>query len=191
MKVLLSLAILSVSLNAQAGDPAPIDEMRGGALAPNSGNAGRNRNDPTQGKQEQARGFYSKGTLANADAFPLEGSGFTKILRPRKREYATFDMIHVLRRAVAAVQKEYPSRDRVQIGDIAAQRGGSLVPMHASHQNGLDADIAYIRADGTEQDPNFTEGFQEVFVKDDRLTGNFDMPRNWSLVRSSVMPSLK
>lgn len=184
MKVLLAFAFLSVCVPAHAASPSEFDEMTGGSLSPPPAQTGTATADPTQGRREQAKGFYSKGSLANADTFPWEGRGFVKIFRPRQRQFATFDMIQVLRKAVAAVQKEHPSHDRIQIGDIAAQRGGSLVPMHASHQNGLDADIAYIRADGTEQNPDNTDGFEEVFVENDRLTRNFDLPRNWTLIKA-------
>jgi penicillin-insensitive murein DD-endopeptidase len=183
MKALLSLIPFCFALHSHA---ATFDEMSGGVRLRGPTFLEQSHGDPSQGQEEQARGFYSSGTLVHADTFPWEGEGFVKILRPRDRRFATHDLIYVLRKAIARMQKEHPSRDRIQVADIAAAHGGSLEPDHNSHQNGLDADIAYIRADGTEQDPNFADGFQEVFVKDGRLTPNFDMPRNWALVKAFV-----
>ena len=46
------------------------------------------------------------------------------------------------------------------IGDLSRPRGGDFGPRfgyigHASHQNGLDADIYYPRADGRERAPRY------------------------------------
>ncbi len=73
----------------------------------------------------------------------------------------------------------------MQVGDMSAEHGG-FVYGHSSHQNGLDADVAYFRRNYTEQNPESTNGYEEFFVKDNKLTANFDMQRNWALVKSAV-----
>jgi penicillin-insensitive murein DD-endopeptidase len=135
--------------------------------------------DLFQGQQDQAKKFYSSGGIAFADVLPLEGFGFVKLYHPRNRGYGSFDLVEILKDAAAKLQTAFPSRDRVMIGDMSAEHGG-YISGHASHQNGLDADIAFIRLDQTEQDPQDTRGFEESFVKNGKMTENFDFPRNWA-----------
>ena len=52
----------------------------------------------------------------------------------------------------------HPRAPRMAIGDLSRPRGGDFGPQfgyigHASHQNGLDVDIYYPRADGRERAP--------------------------------------
>jgi murein endopeptidase len=52
----------------------------------------------------------------------------------------------------------HPHAPRLAIGDLSRPHGGNFGPQfgyigHASHQNGLDADIYYPRADGREAAP--------------------------------------
>lgn len=134
--------------------------------------------DPTQGKTEQATGFYSNGKLLSGLPLPLEGFGFLKIQRPRKRHYSTHDLIEVIKLTAKMMKDTYPNGERLQIGDMSWQKGGTL-SSHKSHQNGLDADIAYFRKDRREQNPELNIPFDEGFVKNGKLTANFDVERNW------------
>lgn len=168
------------------------DEMTGN---PTSGFEGRSEDwlrffelgaDPTQGAYDQAQGFYSDGSLLDALRFADDGHGFLKIQRPRSRGYATFDLIEVVTRVAAGMAGYYPLSERVQIGDVASVHGGRLAS-HASHQNGLDADIVYFRKDRREQDPELNIPFDEAFVTaKGQLTENFDLERNWALFRALV-----
>jgi penicillin-insensitive murein endopeptidase len=141
--------------------------------------------DATQGTVDQAHGFYSKGSLANASQFPLENEDLMKIMRPRDRGYATFDMTAVVGFAAGELHKAYPDGERIQIGDVCAVHGGQLA-QHASHQNGLDADIVYPRVNHREQDPAISTGFDELFVKDGQISPNFDQERVWFFIKSLV-----
>jgi penicillin-insensitive murein endopeptidase len=138
-----------------------------------------------QGSVEQAEKFYSGGSLVNANEMPDEGFGFVKLYLPRHRAFSSFDMIELLKDAAGRLQQLRPSRDRLMIGDMSGEHGG-FISGHASHQNGLDTDVAYLRADQTEQDPNYTKGFEQSFVKKGRLTANFDIPRNWEILKILV-----
>lgn len=137
---------------------------------------------PSQGTVEQSRGFYSKGKLTRATSLPTSGKGITKILRPRARHYGSRDLIYVLTTAAKELQRLHPSRDRVQVGDMSNKKGGFAYG-HDSHQNGLDADLAFLRTNQTEQDPQSVNGFAESFVKDGKPTANFDTARNWALAK--------
>lgn len=141
--------------------------------------------DPTQGAYEQALGFYSKGRLTAALNFPLEGPGFVKIFRARDRGWGTFDLIRVVELVSERLSEEFPNGERVQIGDVSDQDGGRL-SRHASHQNGLDADLAFLRKDNREQNPEEFGGFDESFVIGDRVSQNFDLDRNYRLVKLLV-----
>jgi len=141
--------------------------------------------DYTQGDVEQARGFYADGSLVNAAAFPLVTESLIELFPKRERYFATTDLVRVVRRVSKSLQKKYPRGERLQLGD-ASQRAGGEVSGHVSHQNGLDLDIAYLRRDHWEQDLNEAAGFLEDFVKDTKVTANFDLQRNWFLVKELV-----
>jgi penicillin-insensitive murein DD-endopeptidase len=155
------------------------DELEGN---PSSDVIDLSTDDPYQGPIEQAAGFYSNGKLLNPHELPLEGFGFVKLFRPRSRGYGTYDLVALLQETAAKLQLLHPSRDRVQIGD-ASQFSGGPVSGHVSHQNGLDADVAFLRVDQTEQDASRTDGFRESFVNKGRLTANFDLRRNWDYAK--------
>src|SRR5690606_28371648 len=61
---------------------------------------------------------------------------------------------------------------------------GGDISGHASHENGLDVDIAYFRNDHSEQDPEITSGFIERFVRNGKLSANFDLERNWTFIKA-------
>jgi len=138
--------------------------------------------DVHQGEKEQAVNFYSRGTLVEGDVLPAEGAGFVKIHRPRNRGYGSYDLLEIIKDVSSRLQALYPSRDRIQVGDVSQVAGGQISG-HVSHQNGLDADIAFLRVNQTEQHPDDTTGFRESFVEHGRLTANFDMPRNWAFAK--------
>ena len=133
------------------------------------------------GQAEQAVGFYSEGRLVNPASFEAEGPGYLKLFRARDRGWAADEMSELLQIAAEEMAERYPSLERLQIGDVAGRRGGRISG-HASHQNGLDADIVYFRRDAREQDPDFLGGFDEEFVIKGEVTANFDVERNWELV---------
>lgn len=133
----------------------------------------------------RAVGFYSSGSLESAENFPDSGNGFLKLFLPRDRGWATRSLINTITHAAASVLSQYPNGERLQIGDASSYLGG-YVSGHASHQNGLDVDLRYYAVDQREVDPNYTGGFSEYFVKNGEVTSNFDLARNWALVKSMV-----
>ena len=71
--------------------------------------------------------------------------------RPERR-WGTAKLIATLRRVLAAFHAAHPELPQVLIGDLSRPRGGIFDNRygglgHASHQNGLDADVYYPRAD--------------------------------------------
>ncbi len=140
--------------------------------------------DFTEGPVEQAIGFYSSGSLIQAMNIPDTGDGFLKLFLSRDRGWSTFDLQAVIAKSAHDLKNAYPNGERLQIGDMSARKGG-FVGRHSSHQNGLDADIAYYRVNKKEQAVEHN-GFAEVFVKNGKITNNFDLERNWELIRSLV-----
>ncbi len=118
----------------------------------------------------QALYYYNRGILQNASTLPTDGEGFVKVFRDRDektggRGWGTRKLISVIQAIAAEFRTHFPGRERLQIADMARQKGGKM--SHASHQNGLEADIIYIRRNRKEQ-PAFggfgKNGFAEQFV---------------------------
>lgn len=126
---------------------------------------------------EQAIGFFSHGDLINSSSLPFESHGILKIMRGRNRAYATDDLVRILVDAANTIALDFPGGERLQVGDISGAGGGPL-GRHASHQNGLDADVAYYRRNHNEQNPSNDLGFDEDFAPNGDLSINFDSDRN-------------
>jgi murein endopeptidase len=71
--------------------------------------------------------------------------------RPERR-WGTAKLIATLRRVLASFHAAHPEAPQVLVGDLSRPHGGVFDQRygglgHASHQNGLDADVYYPRAD--------------------------------------------
>lgn len=132
----------------------------------------------------EAVGKHSRGRLLNAALLPMEGPGFVKIQRLRKRHYGTDELVVALKAIGARYAALYPGEARIQVGDMSGPKGGSL-GRHGSHENGLDVDVAMIAVGEKEQDPD-REGFDESFVHGKSVSSRFDLERNWALVSLAV-----
>jgi hypothetical protein len=114
--------------------------------------------------------YYNRGYLRNASRLEDEGKGFIKVFRDRTADEHGFawgarSLIKKITEVAAAYSDRYPGFERLQIADIARETGGKLP--HDSHQNGLDADIIYIRKTHEEQKAwggYGKNGFAEEFV---------------------------
>ena len=74
------------------------------------------------------------------------------------RRWGTDRLLRVLLAVAGDFHAAHPSAPRMAIGDLSRPHGGDFGPRfgyigHASHQNGLDADVYYPRADGRERAP--------------------------------------
>jgi murein endopeptidase len=68
--------------------------------------------------------------------------------------------VRIVLRVARAYHRAHPRAPRMAIGDLSRPRGGDFGPRfgyigHASHQNGLDVDVYYPRADGRERAPRW------------------------------------
>lgn len=141
-------------------------------------------------KYEQSFGVYDRGWLKRPDKLPNSGNGLLKIFQTRERAYGALDLTTLLTAAGKEIRREIPATEVVQVGDISDSNGGQLGG-HGSHQNGLDADIAFLKRNHrvmhpTSQKANQT-GFDEDFVdKHGEVTENFDVDANWKLIQLLV-----
>jgi penicillin-insensitive murein endopeptidase len=95
---------------------------------------------PTPGPA-RAIGEYAAGCLQGAEELPRDGTGYLVTRLERRRYYGHPALISFVRSLGAAVHKHKLSA--LLVGDLAQPRGGRANDGHASHQTGLDVDIAY------------------------------------------------
>jgi penicillin-insensitive murein endopeptidase len=94
-------------------------------------------------------------------------------IAPNADSYATTETIAFLHAAIDTVYDLFPETPPIMIGDISAATGGHL-KRHRSHQGGRDVDVGFYYKSGT------TQWFLPA------SPANFDLARNWALVRSLV-----
>jgi murein endopeptidase len=152
-------------------------------------------------RRSAAIGTHTAGRLAGGVRLPAESADFftwDPVLRrsPNRpwRRWGTDRLVRVVLRVARAYRAAHPDAPRMAVGDISRPRGGDFGPRfgyigHASHQNGLDVDIYYPRADGRERAPRWAsqinralsqelvdrflaQGAQTIFIgPNTRLTG--------------------
>ncbi len=116
-------------------------------------------------KRSVAIGSPSAGRLVRGVQLPAAGEHFftwdpVERRRPNRgwRRVGTDRLVRVVLRVGREYRLANPAAPRMAIGDLSRPRGGDFGPQfgyigHASHQNGLDVDVYYPRADGREKAP--------------------------------------
>jgi murein endopeptidase len=112
-----------------------------------------------------ALGTHSSGALVRGVRLPASGPAlytWDPVLRrsPNRpwRRWGTDRLVRVVLRVARDFHAAHPRAARMAVGDLSRPHGGDFGPRfgyigHASHQNGLDVDIYYPRADGRELAP--------------------------------------
>src|SRR5215210_7050099 len=112
-----------------------------------------------------AIGTQTAGRLAHGVRLPAEARTFftwDPVLRrsPNRgwRRWGTDRLVRVVLDVARQDRAAHPHGARLAIGDLSRPHGGDFGPQygyigHASHQNGLDVDVYYPRADGRELAP--------------------------------------
>jgi murein endopeptidase len=90
--------------------------------------------------------------------------------RPRRRWTADGTMA-ILMRVIHRFRQAHPDAPRIGIADLSRPHGGPFGRRygglgHASHQNGLDADVLYPRLDGVERWPKRPEQIDHALAQD-------------------------
>jgi len=112
-----------------------------------------------------AVGAHTAGALVRGVRLPASGRSFytwDPVLRrsPNRpwRRWGTDRLVRTVLRVARAFHHAHPRAARMAVGDLSRPHGGDFGPRfgyigHASHQNGLDVDVYYPRADGRERAP--------------------------------------
>jgi murein endopeptidase len=112
-----------------------------------------------------AVGTHAAGRLEHGVRLPAEGRTFftwDPVLRrsPNRtwRRWGTDGLVRVVLHVARGFHRAHPRAPRMAVGDLSRPHGGDFGPRfgyigHVSHQNGLDVDVYYPRADGRELAP--------------------------------------
>jgi murein endopeptidase len=118
-----------------------------------------------QWHESTAVGTHTAGRLEAGVRLPAEGRAFftwDPVLRrsPNRawRRWGTDRLVRVVLRVARDFHAAHPRAPRMTVGDLSRPHGGDFGPRfgyigHVSHQNGLDVDVYYPRADGRELAP--------------------------------------
>ena len=112
-------------------------------------------------RDSRSVGKPNRGALIRGTKLPPQGATFfswdpvrKRSPSPQARRYATDKLIRVVLRVADEYARANPGAPRLAIGDLSKPGGGRFAgAFHASHQNGLDADIYYPRLDRRERSP--------------------------------------
>lgn len=125
-----------------------------------------------------AVGLPYDGALAYAVKLPPEGEDFFTwdpvLNRPPNRPWRRWTAdgtLAVVLGVLARFRATHPAAPRIGIADLSRPRGGKFGRRfggigHASHQNGLDADILYPRKDGRERRPRYPAQVNRALAQD-------------------------
>jgi murein endopeptidase len=120
-----------------------------------------------------AVGEPADGRLVRGVRLPAQGENhFTwdpvlhRIPNRASRRWGTDRLVRVLLQVVREYAEEHPRAPRVGIGDLSLRRGGPFMPVHRTHQNGLDADVYYPRRDRRERPPTSVSQIDRRLAQD-------------------------
>jgi murein endopeptidase len=159
--VRIAVATLTLALAAAAAPAADafLDAGSGRPSAPAAEAPERPRAE-IRWRSSRAVGSPSAGQLVRGVRLPGEAVGFFtwdpllhRVPNRAGRRWGTDRLVRVLLRVVRDYERAHPDAPRVGIGDLSRRHGGPFGPKHASHQNGLDADVYYPRRDRKERPP--------------------------------------
>ncbi len=88
-------------------------------------------------------GSTGAGCVQGAVALPLAGEGFEVLHPSRHRYYGHPVLVEYVRRLAASIAAR--GLPALLVGDLSQPRGGPTPTGHASHQSGVDVDLAYTR----------------------------------------------
>ena len=133
---------------------------------------------PIHWRRSTALGTHAGGRLLDGVRLPAERPAFftwDPVLRrsPNRpwRRWGTDRLVRIVLRVARDFRIAHPDAPRLAVGDLSRPHGGDFGPQfgyigHASHQNGLDADIYYPRADGRERAPRFASEIDRVLSQE-------------------------
>lgn len=145
-------------------------------------------------------GTFTHGVLRHGARLPDKGEGYVipPLWAVRNTNYGTDEMVAAIAHAARRVRREYPG-SLLGIGDLSQKGGGDSV-LHRSHEAGRDADLIYYAVDDNNKPvppadsmPRYLRGDFHAHDPGPQDHGvvygpfsprNFDVRRNWALVRA-------
>ena len=120
-----------------------------------------------------ALGAPSDGRLVRGVMLPAEGPDYFtwdpvlhEVPNRAWRRWGTDRLVRFLLGVIRGYAVAHPGAPRVGIGDLSKPRGGPFGPVHATHQNGLDADVYYPRRDRRERPPKLVSQIDRRLAQD-------------------------
>ena len=111
-------------------------------------------------RRSVAVGKPSAGRLVRGVKLPPVGEHFFtwdpvlhRVPNRVSRRWATDRLVRFVLGVIREFSAAHPHAPRIGIGDLSRRHGGPFGPVHATHQNGLDADVYYPRLDRQERPP--------------------------------------
>lgn len=130
------------------------------------------RNRPT----DQAVGGYSGGgKLTNASSLEFDGAHHYFSQPHERQNYATYDLVRVLKILASKIYKEIFPGIKIRINDLSKRNGG-YIPPHSGHQNGLEADIGYLTVNSDKKQPQHA-------MLNGKWLGTMKMKEMWSVFK--------
>lgn len=140
----------------------------------------------------QAIGYYNDGRLQNAASLPVEGgcgwrhlhAEFLVLFEDMKRIWGTSELVDMIQKTAFEMQSRFPDCDNLQVEDLSAEQGGDI-PRHGSHENGLDADLGFYKANCQEHIATRENLYApDMVLANGSISPNFDLERNWELMKT-------
>jgi hypothetical protein len=156
--------------SSPAGSPtAPAASPRIAAAPPRAhtptGKRPGNASHAIRWRRSVAVGLPEAGSLVRGVRLPAEGGHYftwdpIERRQPNRgwRRSGTADLVRTTLSVIRRFARAHPGAPRVGIGDLSRPHGGGFGPRfggigHATHQNGLDADVYYPLRSGAERAP--------------------------------------
>jgi penicillin-insensitive murein DD-endopeptidase len=125
-------------------------------------------------------GFYSAGCLHGAQALSPDGPGYAVMHPSRHRFYGHPSLVSYVTTLAARTHND--TGKLLLVGDLGLPRGGPMLTGHASHQNGLDADIWFMtRANRP------TYGERETLSASRFVSGRKRLRPNWGAAQARLL----
>ena len=133
--------------------------------------------------KSEAIGTYALGCMAGGQALPITGPSWQAMRLSRHRNWALPQTISVLERLANDAKTNF-GWNGLLVGDMAQPRGGPMLSGHASHQNGLDADIWFTPMPSYVMTPNE----RETMVPFEMVNGHYSVnPDTWTEAREKLL----
>jgi murein endopeptidase len=161
--VLLGLVLSGISGAARTRELLPVPAVGVPALRELSTLPPAGAAPQVHWRRSKAVGAPYAGRLRHGVRLPAEGNTYftwdpIRDMKPNRgwRRWGTDRLVRTTLRVARRYAAENPGAPRLTIGDLSRPHGGNFGPQygglgHVSHQNGLDIDIYYPRADRRER----------------------------------------